>query len=444
MNRDIHLFSPARILILGFMILILLGSILLSLPVATVDNQGLNLVDAVFTSTSAVCVTGLVVVDIGTHLTFFGQLVILGLMQLGGLGFMSITTLIAIILSKKIGMRQRILIKESLNQLSTAGIIKLVKQVVIVTLLIQGIGAVILTGRFLPEVGLTKAVYYGVFHSVSAFVNAGFDLLGTFQSFTGYIDDWVIGLTLPFLIILGGFGFSVLIEIINYRKGQHMTLHTKVVLSITILLVSLGTLGFMGLEWTNPLSIGNLPGPTKILASFFQGVSPRTAGFSTINLDTLQPATLFFITILMFIGASPGGTGGGVKTTTFAILLLAVRSELTGRADVEVFSRRIPASVVSRALSIVVLAMLLILMVTLVLSLTEHHGFLDILFEVVSAFGTVGLSTGITPTLTTIGRLLIALVMFVGRVGPITLGLALAKRQDQVNRRFAEEPIIVG
>ncbi len=444
MQKALQLFTPARILVSGFLFLILMGSILLSLPIVTNDGQGLHPIDAVFTATSAVCVTGLVVVDTGTHFNLLGQMIILTLIQVGGLGFMTVTTLIALVLGRKIGLRQRILIQESMNHLSTAGVVRLTIRVIMTTLLIESIGALVLFYRFLPHMDPTQAAYFGMFHAISAFANAGFDLMGGFRSFTDYSTDLVISFTLPILFILSGLGFHVLSDISTHRRGEGLSLHSKVALSMTGLLILLGVIGFLALEWTNPDTIQGLSVPGKLLAGFFQGVTPRTAGFSTLDYGDLRRSTLFFISFLMFIGASPGGTGGGVKTTTVAALLLAVRSELTGRSEIEVYQRRLPHEVVVRALVIVTIAICLIVTITLILSLTEQQDFIIIFFEVVSAFGTVGLSTGITPDLSYIARFLIIVLMYVGRVGPMTLGLALTQRHSRLNRRFPEERIVVG
>lgn len=444
MQRNVPIITPARILVSGFLLLILIGASLLSLPIATVDQAGLAPVDALFTATSAVCVTGLVVVDTGTYFTPFGQVIILGLIQIGGLGFMTLTTLIAILLGRRIGLRQRIVIKESLNQLSTAGMVRLTKQIVLTTLVIEGLGALILALRFAKWMALPQAAYFGVFHAISAFANAGFDLMGNFQSFTEHTGDPVISFTLPALFILGGLGFTVLLEIGEYKRERQLSLHAKIVLVSTLVLIVLGVLGVMVLEWTNPATLGALSRPSRFLAAFFQGVTPRTAGFSTLDYGDLRIPTLLFTMVLMFIGASPGGTGGGVKTTTMAAILLAVRSELTGAEEVEVFERRLPFYIVTRALAIVVVGLVLLITVIMILSLTESQEFIKILFEAVSAFGTVGLSTGITPETSSVGRLLLSLLMYVGRVGPITFGLALAQKQEKTNRRYAQERIVVG
>lgn len=435
---------PERILALGFLLVIIVGAILLSLPMATVSGERLSLIDAVFMATSAVCVTGLSVVDVGTFFTYFGQIVIMLLIQIGALGFMTMTTLIALVLGRKIGLKERIVIQESFNSLSTAGAVRLTMQVLVSTAIIEGIGALVLFLRFLPTMPAGKAFFFGVFHAISAFANAGFDLNGNFNSFTIYTMDPVINLVLPALFILGGLGFHVLYELYTYPKTKNLSLHSKIVLFMTLILIVLGVGGFMTFEWTNPNSLQPLSTFGKLMASWFQGVTGRTAGFSTLDFGVLRSSTLLLTMILMFIGASPGGTGGGVKTTTIACLLLAVRSELTGRHDIEIFKRRIAFDTVFRALAITVLAFFLCLFVVVILTYTEPFDFMDICFETISAFGTVGLSTGITPHLRGSSRVLLSILMYVGRLGPITLGFALARRKVKLSRRFAEEKIIVG
>lgn len=435
--------SPAQILVAGFLGVILVGTFLLMLPAASTSGQGLGFVDALFTATSAVCVTGLVVVDTGTHFTLFGQLVIIALIQVGGLGFMTMATLIYVIIGRRIGLRERLVMQEALNQLTVAGVVRLTLYVIKTTMVVEFIGGTILAIRWYFDYGL-KGIYFGYWHAVSAFCNAGFDLFGGFRSLTAYVNDWLVNLVIASLIITGGIGFTVLADIHQNRQFARLSLHSKLVLATTAFLLVCGTAVILLLEYDNPATMGILPWSSKLLASFFQSVTPRTAGYNTIDIGSLRPATLFFLTILMFIGASPGSTGGGIKTTTAGVLFVAARSILRGREETEVFTRRLDQRIVYKAFAVTFFAAVLVVIVTMVLSITEPQPFLNILFEVTSAFGTVGLSTGITPTLTVYGRLWLILTMFAGRVGPITLAVALVKVQSKSMMRYPEGKVLIG
>lgn len=434
--------KPPQILVLGFAGVILIGSLLLMLPVSSHSNQTTDFLTALFTATSAVCVTGLVVVDTGTYWSTFGQAVILALIQIGGLGFMSIATFFFILMGKRIGFKERLIIQASLNQLHVAGMVRLVRAVVLFTVLTEGFFAAILSLRFYFDYGFPRCLWLGVFHAVSAFNNAGFDLLGDFRSLTGYVSDPVVTLSVATLIILGGLGFSTVMELYNYPHTRRLSVHTKLVLWVTASLILCGAVLFGVLEWGHILR--DLPLSGKILASYFQAVTPRTAGFNTVDIGGLRSATQFFIIILMFIGASPGSTGGGIKTTTFALLGITIWSLSKGKEEVEVFRRCIPPWQVYKALSVTLWAILLVITVTLILSITESGDFLTALFETVSAFGTVGLSMGLTPHLTPAGRVAIILTMFAGRVGPLTLAYAFAQRRKKAAVRYPEEKIMVG
>jgi trk system potassium uptake protein TrkH len=439
---SIHNLTPAQILSLGYLIVILLGAILLTLPIATTDGQGMNFLDSFFTATSATAVTGLIVENTSTFFTMFGQIVILCLIQIGGLGIMSMSTLFALLLGKKITLRERLIIQQDLDQFELSGIIRIVKYVIGVTFIIEGIGAFILFIRFLFDMPVGKALYFGIFHSISAFNNAGFDIFGnSLENFTG---DIVVNLVITSLIILGGIGFAVIAEVYSGKKFKNFSLQTKLVLSVTAILLVVGTIVSFVLEYSNPATIGNLPLGDKIIASYFLAVTPRTAGFNTVPTGALRGSTIFFTIILMFIGASPGSTGGGVKTTTFGALVAVLYSRATGRDDIEIFKRRLGKETIYNALSIVLIALLLVVTVTMVLTITEDGEFLDLFFEAVSAFGTVGLSTGLTGSLSIIGRIVIILTMFAGRVGPLTIALAVGERKDKVNIRYPKEKILVG
>ena len=435
--------SPAKILVGGFFGLILIGALLLSLPVATHSGQ-LPFLDALFTATSAVCVTGLVVVDTGTYFTRFGQTVIMILIQVGGLGIMTAATIVFILLGKKITLRERLVIKEAMNQISLEGLVRLVQIVILLTLAVEAVGALILSTRFIPEYGLWTGLYYSVFHAVSAFCNAGFDLIGGFRSLTPFARDPVILLTIPALFILGGLGFTVVMELHQKRRLRRLTLHTKMVIIISFLLLTLGTVIIFLMEFNNPATLGQFGFFGKVLNAFFTAATTRTAGFNSVPTDGLMQPTLFFMLGLMFIGASPASTGGGIKTTTYGALMVAVISSIRGSEDAVLFHKQIPVEILRRALSIAIIAFTLVFVVTLTLLITEGGQLLVMFFEAMSAFGTVGLSTGITGDLSPLGRVVIIFTMFAGRLGPLTLMFALARRLKKAPVRYTTERIMLG
>ncbi|WCK55980.1 TrkH family potassium uptake protein [Aneurinibacillus sp. Ricciae_BoGa-3] len=440
------LISPPQLFVIGFGTLILLGALLLTLPISTRNGEGLSFVNALFTATSATCVTGLVVVDTGTTFSYFGQLVILALIQIGGLGFMTVASLFVLILGKRISLRQRLLIQESLNHLSVGGIIRLIRHVIGFTVLFEGVGTLILALRWAPDMGWGKALYYGLFHSVSNFNNAGFDLVGNFKSLTPYVDDPVVNIVIMILIIAGGIGFVVIDELVDYfkRKTDKLSLHTKVVLTTNAVLIFGGALLIFLIEFHNPKTLLPLNWTGKILGSLFQSVCARTDGANTLPIGDMHQASLLLIIVLMFIGASPGSTGGGVKTTTFATLLGAIWSMIRGQGDVVFYKQRIGQEKVYKALTLVFAALVLVIIVTMILSITENANVFMILFETTSAFGTVGLSMGLTPHLTPFGRVLLSIVMFAGRVGPLTIAFALTWDRNKKHYRYSEGKIIIG
>ena len=436
--------NPYRFIALGFAGTILLGAILLSTPWASArPDHSVRFLDALFTSTSAVCVTGLVVVDTGTTFSLFGQLVIISLIQVGGLGIMSITTLAALMMGKKIKLKERLIMQEALNQFSVEGVVRLTLYIIKITLLIEFIGGTILALRWMPDFGL-KGIYFGYWHAISSFCNAGFDLFGEFRSLTGYVDDLTVNLVVTTLIILGGIGFTVMSDIWTNRKISRCSVHTKVAAVTTLVLLVSGTLGIFLLELNNDNTLANLSWSGKLLASYFQSVTARTAGYNTLDLASMGNSTLFFIILLMFIGASPGSTGGGIKTSTAAVLASAMYAMTRGSQDAHLFHRRIPQHLVYKSFTVVFIAALLVIVVTMVLSISEPLPFLNLLFEVVSAFGTVGLTTGITPSLSDVGKGALILTMFAGRIGPITLVLALAMREEKKLVHYPEGKIIIG
>ncbi|MFS0840078.1 TrkH family potassium uptake protein [Paenibacillus sp. 1P03SA] len=441
-------FTPPQILVLGFALIILIGSGLLMLPISSTDGLPLPFIDALFTATSATCVTGLVVVDTGTHFTTFGQIVIISLIQIGGLGFMSMATLFAFILRKKISLRERLLLQEALNQGSMEGIVRLFRKVLIYSLTIEGVAAVLFTARWSVDLGFPKGLYYGIWHAVSFFNNAGFDLFGPitgpFTSLTAYADDFITNVVTMGLIVLGGIGFIVMSDVMDYRKTKRLTLHSKVVLSATSILIVTGALVIFIFEYSNSKTLGSLDFGGKILASFFQSVTPRTAGANTLDLASIRQATQFFMIILMFIGASPGSTGGGIKTTTFTMLVGAIVAMVRGKEDIVFFRNRLGKERILKAITLTMFALFLVIFVTMLLSTTEDHEFLMILYEVTSAFGTVGLTLGLTTKLTLFGKVMIALTMFAGRLGPLTLAYALQPKAEKELYRYPEGKITIG
>lgn len=436
--------SPPRILVLGFAAIILLGTALLMLPISTRTGESLGFIDALFTSTSATCVTGLVVVDTATTFSYFGEFVIMLLIQIGGLGFMTMATLFALAFKRRISLKDRLILQEAMNQSSMEGIVRLIRRVLLYSLIIEACGAVILMIRWAFDMPLGQAIYYGVFHAVAMFNNAGFDLFGGYRSLTGYVYDPVVNIVVMFLIVSGGIGFIVLSDLIDFRKQRKLSLHSKVVLTTTAALLLVGFIIIFIFEFTNPRTLGSLNWGGKFFGALFQSVTPRTAGANTIDITGLRQATQFFIVILMFIGASPGSTGGGIKTTTFTIMVGAVIAMMRGREDIVMFRYRLAQERVLKALTIVLLAILLILTVSMILSTTEEGDFLEILFETTSAFGTVGLSMGLTPDLTVFGKIMISLTMFVGRLGPLTLAYALGRGKGKELYRHPEGKMIIG
>lgn len=436
--------SPPQILVIGFAAIIFIGTALLMLPISTSTGEPLEFIDALFTSTSATCVTGLVVVDTGTTFSSFGQIVIMLLIQIGGLGFMTMATLFALALKRRISLKDRLILQEAMNQSSMEGIVRLIRRVLLYSLIIEACGALILSIRWAFDMPIGRAIYYGVFHAVTMFNNAGFDLFGDFRSLTGYVYDPVVNVVVMFLIVSGGIGFIVLSDLIDFRKQRRLSLHSKVVLTMTATLLLVGFIVILIFEFTNPRTLGSLNWGGKFFGALFQSVTPRTAGANTIDITGLRQATQFFIVILMFIGASPGSTGGGIKTTTFTIMVGAVIAMMRGREDIVMFRYRLAQERVLKALTIALLALLLVLTVSMILSTTEEGDFLEILFETTSAFGTVGLSMGLTPDLTVFGKVLISITMFAGRLGPLTLAYALGPKKGKELYRHPEGKMIIG
>lgn len=440
--------TPPRILVLGFAIIIFAGGFLLSLPIASTNGMSLPFIDAVFTATSATCVTGLVVVDTGSDFTVFGQVVIVTLIQIGGLGFMTMATLVALVIKKRISLKERLILQEAMNQHSMEGIVRLIRRVIFYSLTIELVAAILFTIRWSFDMPLGKAAYFGVFHAVSFFNNAGFDLFGQrtgkFSSLTAYVGDPVINIVSMGLIVLGGIGFIVIADLLEFRNRKRLSLHTKVVLTATASLIVIGAVVIFAFEYSNPATLASLPWNGKIFGAFFQSVTPRTAGANTLDIGAMRQASQFFMIILMFIGASPGSTGGGIKTTTFTILIGAMITMIRGKEDIVLYRHRLAKDRIFKAITLTLFALALVIFAAMVLSTTEDYQFLKILFEVTSAFGTVGLTMGLTPNLTLVGKIIIAVMMFIGRLGPLTLAYALGPKTEKELYRYPEGKITIG
>lgn len=451
--------DPSQILVISFFMMILLGTIFLMLPISSNTGEATPFIDCFFTATSAVCVTGLVVVNTLAHWSVFGKIVILICIQVGGLGFMTLVSMLFIVTGRRITLKNRLIMQEALNFNTTAGIVRFIKYIVMGTLLIELIGAVLLSLVFIPEYGFIKGVGYAVFHAISGFCNAGFDLIGD-SSLTPYVGNGIVNFTIMGLIIIGGLGYNVWSDTykafeFKLRAGEHFTwkqacyrlsIHTRLVWIITMGLLVFGFIFFFFAEFNNVNTLGELPLKEKIYAAMFQSVTPRTAGFNTISLSDLTDASKMMTVILMFIGGSPAGTAGGIKTVTAGVLILCAISTIKGKDQTVVFKKRIPMQIIARALAIVMIATTIVLTVLIILTFSESASFMELLFEVVSAFGTVGVTLGITPTLSYIGKIVIIITMFIGRLGPITIAVALMIRQSKYKGtiQYPEEKILVG
>lgn len=437
--------KPGMLLVTGIATIIIIGAILLNLPISSNNGQSIGFLDAIFTSTSAVSVTGLVPVNTAEHWTLFGKIVIITLIQIGGFGFMTSATLIAFITGKRIGLKERLVMQEQFNQESFAGIVKLTKFVILFTITIEAIGALLLSMKFIPLYGPMRGVGYSIFHSISAFCNAGFDIVG--DSMAPFVGDTLINFTIMGLIILGGLGYTVYLDIASQKSYKKLTLHSKMVLTVSLILILTGALFIFATEYSNPKTLGSLSLYEKVLASFFQSVVARTAGFYSINMAGMFNGASLFIIILMFIGGSPSSTAGGIKTTTFGTIVCTVVSGIKGKEDVEAFEKRISIIMIRKAFILLSVSLILVGGVTLLLTITEkNQTFLDLLFETTSAFATVGSSRNVTPELSNIGKILITITMYLGKVGPLTLGLALSNksRVHKKNYKYPEGKIIIG
>lgn len=437
--------SPIQIITLGFAGIVFIGAVLLSLPVASKNGVGISFLDALFTSTSATCVTGLVIYDTYTQFSLYGQLVILCLIQIGGLGFMTATALFLMIAGRKIGLSERSILTESVSAFQIGGIVRLIRRIMICTGIFEGIGALLLAIRFCPQMGASTGVYYAIFHAISAFCNAGFDLMGRFApyaSLTPYQSDVIINLTIMSLIVIGGLGFVVWDDIIEHRlRHQHYRLHTKIILISTAVLILVGAVLFYVMERENALA--GMPPIDRLLTSVFHSVTPRTAGFNTVDTGVLTESGTVLTMLLMMVGASPGSTGGGVKTTTIAVILLATVAYIRNSEDINIFNRRLDKNALRRACCVMTLYIALSILGVFLLIASQGLPIQDATFEVLSAIGTVGLSTGVTRELNAFSRIIIVILMYSGRVGSLTLIMAVVRR-EQPRFKNPEEKIIIG
>jgi trk system potassium uptake protein len=439
-SRGVSLWS----LVYGFAVLILIGTLLLMLPISSNSGQWTSLINSFFTATSSVCVTGLVVVDTFDHWNFFGQLVILILIQLGGLGFVTSTIILMLAAGRKIGLRERILISKSSGVDRTGGIVRLTRNVVYFTLIAEILGALVFLTHFYREGGWAEGIWNSIFQSISAFNNAGFDLFGGFRSVSGYYNNYTIVLTTAILVILGGISFVVIQNIYRSRGLKRSSVDTKLVILITGILLSLGTIVVLTTEFNNPLTLGPMSLSEKILNAFFLSVTSRTAGFSTINIGSVALFSMFTIMILMFIGGASNSTTGGIKVNTLGLIVATIWHTLRGKANPGAFGREFQIQQLLMAITLMVVSFGLIVVVFLLLSITENFPSINILFETISAFGLVGLSTGITPDLSVIGKLIIIILMFIGRLGPLTLMIVLTKNQRASTYHYPTESIRIG
>ncbi|OWA36045.1 Trk family potassium uptake protein [Saccharibacillus sp. O16] len=440
--------NPPQVLAFGFLMMILAGAGLLSLPAASSSGQSMPFMDALFMAASATCVTGLSVLNPGVDLTTYGQLVLIGLVQIGGLGFMTVATLIALVFRRRITFRERLILQETMSQHSTEGIIRLVRKVVLYAIVIESVGALLLFIRFAFEMPLGQAAYFGAFHSISIFNNAGFDLFGAIQgrasSLIHYVDDPFVNLVAMPMILLGGIGFIVIADLLDYPRKRKLSLHSKVVLFMTAILVVVGAIVIFIFEFTNPATLKPLDFSGKTFASLFQSITSRSAGMSTLDVGAMRQATQFFMVIMMFIGAAPGSAGGGIKVTTFAILIGAMLAMMRGKQDIVFFRYRIAQDRVYKAITFSLLSFLLIVVSAMILAATENYSFLGILFETTSAYATAGISMGLTSQLTPFGQFMITLLMFIGRLGPVTLAFTLTPRMDNEPFRYPEGKVTIG
>lgn len=430
--------NPTRVVVLGFCSIILLGTFLLWLPISSRNGTFTHPLICLFTATSATCVTGLAKVDTFLHWSFFGQLVVLTMIQIGGLGFVSIISLLSFVLHQRIGLSQRLVMASALNLNNTAGVVRVVMMSLRGTLFFELCGALLLATRFIPIFGLGQGLWFSIFHSISAFCNGGFDLMGgytgPFSSMAGFYNDPIVIFTLIVLIIAGGLGFFVWLDLIEKKFDLKKTsLYTRMVIQISTILIVLGTFVFIGLEWNNPLTLGDMEPWEKYLNAFFQSVTLRTAGFAAIDQAGLTDGAALISIVFMLIGGSSGSTAGGLKTVTAGVLVLALKDNLRGQEDVVYYGRRLPKQQVLNAMILLQMVMIMFFFGTLALTITDNRPFLPSAYEAASAMGTVGLSMNLSPHLNALSSLVIILLMFLGRVGILSISLAFMTKKRQAN-----------
>ncbi|MCD4818972.1 MAG: TrkH family potassium uptake protein [Candidatus Cloacimonetes bacterium] len=437
--------NPPVFVLFSFLLAIFTGTLLLLLPAATVINETTTLIGALFTSTSATCVTGLIVYDTGSHFTIFGQLIILLLLQIGGLGIMTISSAFAIMVGQKLTLRSEHLIQNVVGESNKIDMFSLMENIIVITVFFELIGAILLFFSFKNDFYTFKeTLYHSVFHSISAFCNAGFSLYS--DNMMKFRSVFNVNFVITFLIIIGGIGFPVIDDFrrkfLLRKKRSKLSLHTKIVIVSTILLISIGFAGYFITEYNNEMKGFELK--DRVFASYFQSVTTRTAGFNTIDNANLTSASAFISLILMFIGASPGSTGGGVKTTTFFIIVLSVFALLSGNSDVNIFKRKVSNEIIRKVMALIAISLTLLSFMIFLLLIIEPYSAKKIIFEAFSAFGTVGLSMGITANLSDFGKVIIVLLMYLGRVGPLTLVFAISETKIKTTYSYTEEKISIG
>ena len=445
-NRSLN---ATRIVAASFAVIILVGALLLTLPIASRDGQSAGFFTALFTATSSTCVTGLILVDTWVQWSFFGQLVIILMIQLGGLGFMTVITLVSFALRRRIGLSERLIMVSTLNLNDLDGVVRMVRHALMGTFLIEGTGAVLLSIAMIPHFGILGGIWRGIFHSISAFCNAGFDLLGgkfgTFSSLAGLQNNPLVLGTIGALIVVGGLGFFVWEEIIHKKSFRRLSLYSKMVIVITASLIVGGMLFFLLVEHDNPETLGGMPWWQQGLNALFQSITLRTAGFLSISQGGLREVSQFVCVLFMLVGGSAGSTAGGIKTVTLGVLVLAMRAGLHGRSEVTIRGRTIPLTKVLSAVTLVLVVSVMFLFSSITISVVDEVPYLSAAFETASALGTVGLTTGITPTLSTFSHLLLVAMMYLGRVGVLSLSVAFLTQGGRQSRiSYPESDVMIG
>ncbi|MFF2889212.1 TrkH family potassium uptake protein [Paenibacillus sp. NPDC057967] len=444
-NRLKNNISPPQLITIVFFFLICIGTVLLSMPFSSSTGHSVGFLNAMFTAVSAVCVNGLVVLDTGSAFSVAGQVIIMILIQIGGIGFMTLGVMVAILLGKKIGLKQRLIIQHSTQSTSAQGLVRLSLYMVLIVFLFESIATLILTLRWEGEMGLGNAAYYALFHSISAFNNAGFALWS--DGLSQHVGDPIVNFIIITLFVVGGLGYIVVVDIVRKRSWRKLSLHSKIVILATAILSVTGFLLLFLLESWNSATYGDLTVSERIMASIFQSFTPRSAGFNTVDIGSMLAVSQFLLIIFMFIGAASGGTGGGIKINTVVVLLLATFNTFRGGGQIHAFERKISQDSVMRALAVVISSLACVLLVTLVLTITEdmlEDHFLEVLFEATSAFSTTGLSMGLTGDLSDIGKVIVSITMFIGRLGPLTLAFALSQKKQTSKIGYPEDHILIG